>query len=92
MKKCTDCKYCIKQDEGYSNYTVTGMYIDCLLHLNPDLPTDEWYREAKELDFAEKCERFAEGDPVFVDVDRDDGVLENYSEDEEIKELLRKYE
>jgi hypothetical protein len=91
VKKCTDCKYCIKQDTGYSNYTVTGMNIDCLLSLNPDLPTDEWYREAKELDFAEKCAKFTEGEPVFIDVDHDEGVLENYSNDEEIKELLRNY-
>jgi hypothetical protein len=68
-----------------------GTDIDCLLHLNTDFPTDEWYGEAKELEFAEQCKRFSEGEPVFVDVDHDDGALENYSNDEEIKELLRNY-
>jgi hypothetical protein len=32
--KCTDCKYCVEQDEGYSNWTVEGTEIDCLLGKN----------------------------------------------------------
>jgi len=89
--KCTDCKYCICSDYGYSNYTVEGTTADCLLGLNPGLPHDRFYGETPELDFAKTCEKFAAGYGVGVDVDQDLGALENYSDDEEIKELLRKF-
>ena len=91
MKKCNDCKYCILQDEGYSNYTVEGTTADCLLHKNPGFPEDNFYGKEPVLKYAEECDRFTHGDCVEVDVDQDYGPLENYSEDEEIKELLRVY-
>lgn len=89
--KCTDCRYCICQDYGYSNYTVEGTTADCLLHLNPELPHDRFYGETPHLEFAEKCEKFSEGTCVDVDCDQESGPLEVYSEDEEIKELLREF-
>lgn len=88
-RKCSDCKFCIEEDYDYSNYTVEGTEADCLLGLNPDLPKDRWYGEEVALRFAEKCPQFAEGEPVSVDCDREEGALENYSKDPEIKALLR---
>lgn len=87
--KCTDCKYYIEEDYGYSNYTVEGNTSDCLLGLNPGLPKDSFYGEEPSLWFAEKCSSFSAGDGVFVDCERYSGELENYSDDPEVKELLR---
>lgn len=92
MKKCDECKYCIQIEEGYSNYTVEGNTADCLLNKNPDFPVDTFYREEPALEFADKCESFIEGKCVNIDVEREEGYLENYSDDPEIKELLRNYE
>lgn len=33
--KCTECKFCIMHDTGYSNYTVEGTDVDCIINLNP---------------------------------------------------------
>jgi hypothetical protein len=88
---CNECKYCILLDYGYSNYTVEGTTADCLRGLNPGLPKDHFYGEQEELKFAETCKSFIAGDNVYIDVEQEDGALENYSDDEEIKELLRKY-
>jgi len=91
MKNCDECKYCLLQDYGYSNYTVEGTTADCLLKLNPNLPKDHFYGEAEGLDFADTCQKYTAGDNVYIDCDQEDGSLENYSDDEEIKELLRNY-
>lgn len=87
-KTCEDCKYCILTDYGYSRWAAEGTDADCLLGLNPELPSDRWYGEAKELKYASKCGQFSAGDPVAVDVDQEDGPLQSYSDDYEIIELL----
>ena len=87
--KCTECKYCIAEAYGYSNYTVEGTSADCLLGLNADMPVDRAWGIEPALDFAAQCARFTAGDPVSVDCDREAGDLENYSEDAEVKELLK---
>ena len=77
-------------DTGYSNYTVEGTEMSCLLNLNPEFPKDRWYEEDASIKFAEKCNsyQFNNGFITSVDVDHECGTLENYSEDEEIKLLL----
>jgi hypothetical protein len=87
--KCTDCKYCIEEDYGYSNYTVEGTSADCLLGLNASMPVDRGWGTEPALDFAAQCQRFTKGDSVQVDCDREAGALENYSEDEEVRALLK---
>jgi hypothetical protein len=87
-KDCGNCKYSIHEEHGYSNYTVEGTHTDCLLKLNPDLPVDRGWRMVP-IPFAEKCPRYTPGGGVEVDVDREMGILENYSDDEELKALLR---
>ena len=90
MPKCIDCKYCIQEHYGYSNYTVEGTSVNCLLNLNPKFPVDRGYGLEPDLAYAEECTKFCAGGSVQVDCDQDDGALENYSDDAEIKELLRK--
>jgi len=90
-KNCGNCKYAICKDYGYSNYTVEGTHINCLKSLNPEFPCDRGYKLPKELLFASQCSSFIQGDPVSVDVDQEQGALVNYSDDDEIRELLLKY-
>lgn len=86
--KCTECRFCILQDYGYSNYSVCGTEADCLKNLNPDLPCDTFYDEEPALLYAERCGSFESGRPVEVDVDEGLGELSEYSDDPEIKGLL----
>jgi hypothetical protein len=69
--KCTNCKYCVEEGFGYSNYTVEGTEVDCLLGLNPAMPVDRFYGEEPSLSFAERCEKFTKGCSVYLDVDRE---------------------
>lgn len=78
MKKCTDCKFALLKDYGYSNYTVEGTEFNCLKNLNPSSGIDIWYNEAPELLFAEQCNSFSEGDPFRLSVEDN---LEPYSYD-----------
>ena len=89
MKNCSDCKYAFRTDTGYSNWTVEGTDLDCLKKLNPSFPDDNWYGESEAGKFAESCESFVEGDGPHFDVDMDMGDAENYSDDPEIKELIK---
>ena len=74
------------EDYGYSNYTVEGTNISCILNLNPDFPQDNWYGESPSHKYAEKCHRYAynNGRKIHFDVDREDGELRNYVSDEEV--------
>lgn len=71
MKSCNQCKYAVFEDNGYSNYTVEGTEFECANGAHPDGRFDRFYGEAARLDFAEKCDGFAEGEPVEMDVDHD---------------------
>jgi hypothetical protein len=81
VHKCTDCRYCVQQDEGYSNYTVEGTKCDCLLMLNKNFPVDRFYNEDSALLFASECEMFDEGDGPHLDVDMEEFDKEELDED-----------
>ncbi len=93
-RKCTDCKFRLSDDFGYSNYTVEGTNFHCLLKKHPDMPFDEFYGEDKRLEFAQKCEAFVAGEGVYLDCDRealknyDDKLSSAYTSDPEIVPLL----
>lgn len=88
--KCNECKFCVLEDYGYSNWTVEGTNADCLLEMNPKLPDDQGWGTSDSLDFANVCPRFKEGDPIHVDVDHEQGRLLNYAYDGEVKEMLER--
>ena len=92
MKTCENCVFCLLMDDGYSNYTVEGTTASCLHNANPHLPSDRFYGKAPELQYAEHCEFFVEGDPIHVDVDRDretkEGGLTAYTDNVEAQALL----
>lgn len=90
MKRCTDCKYCVVHDFGYSNYTVEGTDIECLLNKNPYTPFDHWYGEESKLTYAEQCSEFTEGDAVMIYVEDDqEDVIAHYKDDPARLELLK---
>ena len=88
--KCDECKFCILQDTGYSNWTVDGTDVSCFLDMNSSFPIDYWYGKTVELDFANICPRFKVGEPIQLDVDHDYGHLLNYVDDPEIRAILEK--
>lgn len=102
-KACDECKFCLLEDQGYSNWTVDGTLVYCLKGRHPELGFDRWYGESGHLKFAEQCAEFEAGAPVQLDVEReempysyddiDSGKLsEFYTDDPEIKPLLDAWE
>lgn len=85
--KCTDCKFCYEVDYGYSNYTVEGTTVYCLMGANPNFPKDRWYGEEPELEFANQCSFFVEGDSVKRYVEESDEDLLG-GLDQEMKALM----
>lgn len=91
MPKCTDCRFCVETDYGYSNYSTEGTEVYCLLGLNPKLPEDRFYGEEPTLLYATKCDKFTPGDHPHLDVEHDCCGPETYTDDPEILVLLRKW-
>jgi hypothetical protein len=71
-KSCETCHHCVRLDFGYSSYTVEGTEIHCEVKVHPNAPFDRFYGEDKRLAFAEQCARYVEGEPLDMDVDRED--------------------
>lgn len=96
--KCTDCKYRLAEDFGYSNYTVEGTTFHCLLKKHPEMPFDEFYGRDKRLEYAVHCDSFTAGESVFLDCDREalknyeDKLSTAYTTDPEIAALLDEWE
>ena len=87
--KCDDCKFCILEDYGYSNYTVEGTNADCLLNMNPWLPDDHRWGEADSMVFANICPRFKEGSAIEMDVENNGNML-HYTDDPEARSIIEK--
>ena len=46
--ECTDCRFCLLEDYGYSNYTTEGTYVHCLLNKHPEGGFDQFYGRDKQ--------------------------------------------
>lgn len=74
---CLTCLLCLREDYGYSNYTVEGATLVCMAGLNPALegkdnpysPDDMTPELAAALDVALTCPRYRFGAPATLDVD-----------------------
>jgi hypothetical protein len=88
--RCDECKFCVLEDYGYSNWTVEGTNVSCVLNLNPKFPADHRWGHSPEAEFAKECSRYTKGDPVEVDVDQDLGHFLNYVDDDEVREIVEK--
>ena len=86
---CSECKYSYMQDEGYSNYTVEGTEFTCLKKKHPDGEFDRFYGEDNRLSYADKCDSFTPGEGLNIDVEREEGGIECYTDDSEIIELYK---
>jgi len=72
MEDCTKCKFLLKQDTGYSNYTVLDTELECLKGLNPNLPKTEEYRpQGGDHALKLECAGFSAGEPLEIDCDQD---------------------
>lgn len=81
---CSNCKYLVVQDYGYSNYTVTDTEYSCLLGVFEGYG---YINTVVEYNVSSECNGFSEGDGWHLDVDGED---EKPSE-EYIKQIRREY-
>lgn len=100
-RTCEECRWCLEEDYGYSNYTVEGTQVYCLMDLHPSGPEgfDRWFKEDDRIRFATNCVGFTEGQMVEVDCDRDAVPLKDpgpwwhyYTKDEAQRALIARRE
>lgn len=71
MINCENCKYCVLQDNGYSNYTVEGTDFECRKNVHPNGSFDRWYGDDARLEYAKKCEAYKYGPSIAMDVEHE---------------------
>ena len=71
-RSCEQCTNCLLVDFGYSNWTVEGTTVVCMVGAHPEKEFDRWYGEDPRLAFAEQCEQFAPGGAESIDVEREE--------------------
>ena len=76
--KCDTCENCALVDNGYSNYTVMGTDVHCMVYAHPGTPFDLWYGEDWRLEFARFCHSYKEGEPARFDVEIHESDLEHF--------------
>lgn len=94
-KGCEECVFLLREDVGYSNWTVEDTVLYCLKDLNPKLPTEEPYpveKVADLVDFGRTCPGRIKGVPLYVDVDREDDPAKDESILPEVLELYRRWD
>lgn len=80
-RSCSDCQFCVFQDHGYSNYTVEGTNIYCLVNKFEEYGSS--YNEDYVMGRATDCDHFNEGDSWSLDVDGDnEGPSEDWIKSE----------
>lgn len=91
-KGCEGCRYLMRMDTGYSNYTVTGTSVACLKGVNPGMPLCDEDVESATFDavmgFGETCATKSPGYGPWFDVDGD-VTDEDFKDDPEIYALLK---
>lgn len=90
-KSCVGCKFLYSQGTGYSNYTWMSDDVHCAKGRNPNLPeekpsdwtqdplTDNWTKTNQS-----RCELYAEGTFIALDVDGEDGPADTSTDQEQI--------
>lgn len=89
-RSCSDCQFCVYQDHGYSNYTVEGTSISCLVNKFEEI--DE-YSDRNTLGMATDCEYFNQGNHWDLDVNGEsfgptDEWFKNELRDIKLKNIL----
>lgn len=86
-ESCVGCKFLYCVGIGYSNWTWLDNEVNCAKDKNPDLPAEEpsdWNPSQDNWPKTRtaRCELYAPGEMVRLDVDREDGPAD-HTEDEE---------
>lgn len=68
-RKCADCRLCKMQDTGYSNWTVEGTTVECMVNAHPDGSFDRWYGDDYRMHYANWCPQFQRGGAVHISVE-----------------------
>jgi hypothetical protein len=94
MASCVGCKFLYSRGYGYSNYTWENTTVNCAKDRNPHLADGEadepcdWTREGATDNWpktnASRCELFAEGPYVQLDVDGENGPADETDDREQI--------
>lgn len=90
-KSCVGCKFLYSEGTGYSNYTWEADDVKCAKDRAPKLPDEkpyDWNQDAVNDNWAatkdSRCELYAEGTFVALDVDGDDGPADTSTDQEQI--------
>jgi len=88
-KSCVGCKFLYTEGHGYSNYTWEETSVECAKDKNPNLPKDEPYDWNEKDDNwpatnASRCDLYAPGEKVCLDVDGENGPADETSDEEAI--------
>lgn len=90
---CTDCKFCLTYDYGYSDYTVEGTSVFCLKNKHPKNGFDRFYGGDENLKYASKCPGFGKGHPVEITVEHPRPIADNVGHlDPKIVRLIKRWE
>lgn len=68
---CTQCKFAIWEDYGYSNWTVEGTDFTCAKGAHPDGTFDRFYKVNTKLAYGKDCPKYEEGEPISMDVEHE---------------------
>lgn len=89
---CEGCKFLMREDGGYSNYTVMDTTVTCLKGVNPSLPLRDDVETATfdaALAFGESCPVRVAGDGPWYDVDGETTDEEACGNDAELLALVK---
>jgi hypothetical protein len=88
-RSCVGCKFLYSWDSGYSNYTVEETEMHCAKSRNANLPASRpWdWNEADDnwpMTNASRCELYAPGERIHLDVDGEDSVAGQSNDAEQV--------
>ena len=68
IKKCSECRYCVHRDYGYSAWTVEGATSECVKVKRENFDIDWWRTNTEDL-FATICDGYEKGEPLKVEIE-----------------------
>lgn len=88
---CKDCKMLLREDSGYSNWTVVDVTLSCMKKINPLMPcNDSADKLGEALDFGNNCQEKIPGYGPWFDVDGE-VTIEDYKYDPIITDAYAKF-
>lgn len=94
-KSCVGCKFLYSQGNGYSNWTWESDDVHCAKDRNPNLGAEkpyDWKQDAEADNWPKtnesRCELYAPGEFVALDVDGEDGPADQSKDAEQIAAIV----